>query len=106
VFECPLPLEAHSGLALAANVGNPPGVPPSGGPVSKLMHGRPLVYRHHAFGRRRTVAQGAVRSDCVEVVPPAFDQDLGFSQRVEDLAVEQLISEAGIEALTIAVFPR
>ena len=27
VFECPLLLEAHSGLALAANVGNPPLVP-------------------------------------------------------------------------------
>jgi hypothetical protein len=50
-----------------------------------LMHGRPLVYRHHAFGRRRTVAQGAMRSDCVVVVPPAFDEDLGFAQRVEGL---------------------
>jgi hypothetical protein len=71
-----------------------------------LVYRRPLTDRHHAFGRRRTVAQGSVRSNCVEVVPPAFDQDLGFAQRVEDLAVEQLISEAGIEALTIAVFPR
>jgi len=44
--------------------------------------------------------------DCVEVVPPAFDQDLGFGQRVEGLAVEQLISEAGIEAIKIDVFSR
>ena len=71
-----------------------------------LMHGWPLVYRHHAFWRWWAVAQGAVGSDCVVVVPPAFDQDLRFTQRVEDLAVEQLIAESGIEALTIAVFPR
>lgn len=55
------------------------------------MHGWPLVYRHHAFWRWWAVAQGAVGSDCVVVVPPAFDQDLRFTQRVEDLAVEQLV---------------
>jgi hypothetical protein len=29
------------------------------------------------------------------VAPPAFDQDLGFPQRVEDLDVEQLVAELG-----------
>ena len=47
-----------------------------------LMHGRPLVYRRHAFWRGRTVAQRAMRSDCVEVVPPTRDQDLCFAQRI------------------------
>jgi hypothetical protein len=32
----------------------------------------------------------------VEVFPPFFDDDLGFAQRVKDLAVEQLIAETGI----------
>ena len=36
---------------------------------------------------------------------PAFDDDLGFAQCVEDLAVEQFISQARIEALNIAVLP-
>lgn len=70
-----------------------------------LMHGRPLVYRHHAFWRWWAVAQGAVWSDCIVVVPPAFDQDLRFTSCIEHLAVEQLVAEAGIEALTRAVFP-
>jgi hypothetical protein len=71
-----------------------------------FVHRRSLVYRHHAFWCRWTVAQGAVGSDCVVVVPPSFDQDLGFAQRVEDFAIKQFVSEPGIEALTIAVLPR
>jgi hypothetical protein len=57
----------------------PVGVPPSGGPVWMLMHGRPLVYRHNAFWRGRTVAQRAMRFDCVVVIPPTLDQDLSFA---------------------------
>src|SRR4051812_40439606 len=41
----------------------------------------------------------------VIVASPAFDDDLGFAQCVEDLAVEQFISQARIEALNIAVLP-
>ena len=37
-----------------------------------LMHGRPLVYRHHAFWRGRTVTQRAIRSDYVVVVVGAY----------------------------------
>ena len=70
-----------------------------------LVQRRPLVYRHHAFWRERAVAQRAMRSDCVVMVPPTLDQDLSFAQRIEDLAVEQLVAEAGIETLTVAVFP-
>ena len=41
------------------------------------------------------------------VVPaPFLDDDLGLLEGVEDLAVEQLVPEPGIEALAIAVFPR
>lgn len=36
---------------------------------------------------------------------PAFDDDLGFAQRVEDLAVEQLVAQAGVKALDEPVLP-
>ena len=37
---------------------------------------------------------------------PAFDHDLRFLERVEDLAIEQLVAQAGVEALDEAVLPR
>jgi len=40
------------------------------------------------------------------VASPALDDDLGLAQSVEDLAVEQLIAKAGVEALDVAVLPR
>src|SRR5215467_11815980 len=47
-----------------------------------------------------------VRPDRVVVASPALDDDLGLAQGVEDLAVEQLIAKAGVEALDVAVLPR
>ena len=47
-----------------------------------------------------------MRPDRVVVASPALDDDLGLAQSVEDLAVEQLIAKAGVEALDIAVLPR
>ena len=41
--------------------------------------------------------------DCIVVASPALDDDLGLAQSVEDLAVEQLIAKAGVEALDVAV---
>ena len=46
-----------------------------------------------------------MRSDCIEVTPPTFDDDLGLAQRVEDFAIEQFIAQACVEALDVAVFP-
>jgi len=42
----------------------------------------------------------------IVVASPALDDDLGLAQSVEDLAVEQLIAKAGVEALDVAVLPR
>lgn len=81
------------------------GEPPSGGAIKMLVHDRPLVHRDEAFWRWRSVSQGAVWPDGFVVDAPSFDQDLDFSERVEDFAVEQLIAESGVEALTIAVLP-
>ena len=41
----------------------------------------------------------------IVMFPPLFNQDLRFFQAIEDFSVQQLISEAGIEALTVSVFP-
>ena len=47
-----------------------------------------------------------MRPDRVVVLSPAFDDDPGFLQRAEDLAVKQFIAKLRVEALTIAVLPR
>src|SRR5207244_11929961 len=47
-----------------------------------------------------------MRPDRIVMAPPAFDDDLSFSEGVEDLAIEQLIARAGVEALDVAVLPR
>ncbi len=44
-----------------------------------------------------------MRSDCIEVTPPTFDDDLGLAQRVEDFAIEQFIAQACVEALDSAL---
>jgi len=38
--------------------------------------------------------------------PPALDDDHRFFERVEDLAVEQLVAQLRVEALDVAVLPR
>lgn len=38
--------------------------------------------------------------------PPLFNQDVRFLQAVEEFSVQQLIPEAGVEALAISVFLR
>jgi hypothetical protein len=47
-----------------------------------------------------------VRPDRIVFLPPALDQDLGLLQGVENLPVEQLITQLPIEALVVTVLPR
>ena len=42
----------------------------------------------------------------VVVISPVFDDDLSLLQRVEDLAIEELVPQLSIEALVVAVLPR
>jgi hypothetical protein len=49
--------------------------------------------------------RSTVRPDGVVVATPFLDQDLGFAQGVEELAVEEFIAESGIEAFTVAILP-
>ena len=49
------------------------------------------------------IAQCTVWSLCVVVFSPFFDDDLCFPQALEDLSVEQFISEPAIEALAVTM---
>jgi hypothetical protein len=71
-----------------------------------LVHSRPLGYRGDTFGRWWTASQSAVRPDGTVVAAPSLDQDLGLAERVKDFAIEQLVTEAGVEVFAAAVFPR
>ena len=46
-----------------------------------------------------------MRTDSIVVSSPCFDHDLGLLQGVEDLAVQQLVTQLAIEALAVAVLP-
>lgn len=47
-----------------------------------------------------------MRADRVVVSPPGFDQYFGFGEAVEDLTVEQLVTQRPVEAFVVAVLPR
>src|SRR5690606_10152038 len=67
---------------------------------------RPRGERGNEHLRRwRTIAQRAMRAYPIVMAAPAFDNDPGFVERVEDLAVEQFVPESGIEAFDVAVLP-
>ena len=46
-----------------------------------------------------------MRPDGVVMLAPTLDQDPGFGQGVEDLAVEHLVPEFSVEALVVTVLP-
>lgn len=46
-----------------------------------------------------------MRADGVVVPAPGLDQDLGLGQRVEDLAVQKLVTQRAVERFTVAVLP-
>jgi hypothetical protein len=43
--------------------------------------------------------------DLVVVLSPLLDDDLGFSERLEDLAVEQFVAKPAFEAFILSVLP-
>ena len=47
-----------------------------------------------------------MRSHPVVVVPPFLDQHLGFPERVEHFAVQQLVAQLAVERFHAAVLPR
>ena len=71
-----------------------------------LVHNWPGFYRDDGFRGRRAVAQGTLWSFGVVVFSPFLDQDLRVPQAVEDFALQQFISKAGVETLAVSLFPR
>jgi len=58
------------------------------------------------FWGRWAVAETAVRAQSVVMIAPPAGDAADLLQTVEDLAIEQFITQASIEALDIAVLPR
>ena len=58
------------------------------------------------LGRRWPVVERRVRPDRVVVLAPLLDDDLCFSQAVEDFTIKQFITELAVERLAVAVLPR
>jgi len=99
--------------------------PPPSGPGRMFVHGGPRCQWERgrrngpsACGRpRRTagyehfwcwsaVAERGMWAEPIVMLPPSLDDDLRLLQRVEDLAVQDLVAQPGVEALDIAVLPR
>ena len=55
--------------------------------------------------RGRTIAQGAVRTPGVVVLPPHLDDHTCFFERVENLAVQAFIAQLAVERFAVAVLP-
>ena len=70
-----------------------------------LVHDRPLIHLDDGFRSRLVVAQSTVWSLRVAVFSPFFDDDLRLFQGVEDLAIKQLVPEAGIQAFAVSILP-
>src|SRR5215217_6420336 len=61
--------------------------------------------RQEHFRYWRLVTERRVWTHSIVVASPAFDDDRGLAQRVEDLALEQLIAQTRVEARNIAILP-
>src|SRR5215211_2391246 len=53
----------------------------------------------------RAIAERGMRAHRIVVPSPALDDDLRLAQRVEDLAIQQLVAQPGIERFHVPVLP-
>ena len=70
-----------------------------------MASGRCGQRRHEHLRGGSLVSDRGMRPDGVVVPSSALDDDLRFPEGVEDLAIEKLITQAGIEALDEAILP-
>lgn len=61
--------------------------------------------RQYGLRSGRTVVQRAVGPEGVVFHSPPLDEYLGLSEGVEDLSIQQFVSEFTVETFTVAVFP-
>ena len=73
--------------------------------AKKLGHSKEPVGRFYRLWSRGASTVGAVGSDRIVQAPPLLDEDNGLRQRVEDLAVQELVPQLAVEALVVAVLP-
>ena len=76
----------------------------AGWPAERSGSGRP-AWHDDRYGSRRPVCQAAVCAYCVFMASPGCSDSRGFLEGVEDLAVQELVAQPGIEALDITVLP-
>ena len=70
-----------------------------------LVHNWSGCHRDDGFRGGWAVAQSTVWSLGVVVFPPLFDQDFGFPQRVDELAVQQFIAKPCVESFAVSILP-
>ena len=61
--------------------------------------------RQYGLRSGRPIVQRAVRSEGVVFHSPPLDEYLGLSEGVEDLSIQQFVSQFTVETFTVAVFP-
>jgi len=61
------------------------------------LQGRLRECRDEDLRRRRLVAERSMRTHGFVMPTPAFHDDPGLFERVEDLAVEEFVAQASIE---------
>src|SRR5262249_53935123 len=71
------------------------------GQLGKSRGVAPPRQRGAGRGSRRPVAERAVRADVVVLLPPPLREDLRLRQRVENLAVKEVIAELAVEGLDV-----
>ena len=54
---------------------------------------------------RSQVAQRAVETFAIVFTSPILEQDFGLEERVEELSVEELVAQPGVERLDVSVLP-
>ena len=98
--------------------------PPRDDPGVKLVHGGPLRHGqlvrrswsgerswpsgerwHEHLRGRRSVSQRGMWAHSVVVTSPAFDDDLRFSECVEDLTIQEFVAQTRVEALNVPILP-
>jgi hypothetical protein len=59
----------------------------------------------YCLGSGRPIAQRAMGPEGVVFSSPPFDEYLSFLQGIEDLSIQQFVSEFPVETFTVTVFP-
>ena len=65
-----------------------------------------LPHEGDGFQRVQSLSENGMRALRVVIPPPLFDDNLGFSEGMEYLSIQEFVPETGVEALATAGLPR